>query len=106
MRYFSGLAHVVTNSSEFATSLLFAWIGFWGCYLLYRAFVTAVPDGDRHRYALLILLWPSLAFWPSSIGKEAMMLFAIGVAAFGAAASSPADPAGTRSWRSARSAHS
>jgi hypothetical protein len=33
----------------------------------------------------LILLWPSLAFWPSSIGKEAMMLFAIGVAALGAA---------------------
>src|SRR6266850_1356449 len=28
---------------------------------------------------------PSLLFWPSSIGKEAWMMFALGIAAYGAA---------------------
>jgi hypothetical protein len=47
--------------------------------------VIAVPEGDRRRYAALIFFLPSLLFWPSSIGKEAWMMLALGIAAFGAA---------------------
>jgi hypothetical protein len=85
MRYISGLVHVVSGSDEFGAFLIFSWFAFLGCYLLYRAFLMAVPDGDRYRYVRLLFLWPSLVFWPSSIGKESVMLFAIGVAALGAA---------------------
>ena len=85
LRYISGLVHVLSGSDKFGAFLIFSWIGFVGCYLLYRAFVTAVPDGDRHRYALLLFLWPSLALWPSSIGKESVMLFSLGLTALGAA---------------------
>jgi hypothetical protein len=85
MRYISGLVHVVSGSDEFAAFLIFSWFAFLGCYLLYRAFLMAVPDGDRYRYVRLLFLWPSLVFWPSSIGKESVMLFAIGIAALGAA---------------------
>jgi hypothetical protein len=85
MRYVSGLVHVASGSDEFGAFLIFSWLGFVGCYLLYRAFVTAVPDGDRYRYALLLFLWPSVVLWPSSIGKESMMLLSIGLTALGVA---------------------
>ena len=85
MRIISGVAEVFTNSNEFATFLLFAWLGFLGCFFLYRAFVTALPNSDRFRYALLVMLFPTLLFWPSSIGKDCWMLFTLGVAAVGAA---------------------
>jgi hypothetical protein len=85
VRYISGLVNVLSNSDEFAAFLIFTWIAFFGCYLLYRAFVTAVPDGDRYRYAKFLFFWPSLVLWPSSIGKESVMLLALGLGALGAA---------------------
>lgn len=85
MRAVSGVVHVVVNDDGFASYLLMAWLGFLGCWLLYRAFEIAVADGDRYRYARLLLLWPSMCFWPSSLGKDSWMLFTIGIAAYGAA---------------------
>jgi hypothetical protein len=35
-------------------------------------------------YALATLFAPSLIFWPSSIGKDALMVFSLGLAAYGA----------------------
>jgi hypothetical protein len=85
MRIIAGVVEVFTNSSSFATFLVFAWLGFFGCYLCYRAFVTALPEADHRRYALLVFLWPTLALWPSSIGKDCWLLFTLGIAALGAA---------------------
>jgi hypothetical protein len=85
MRYISGLVHAVCNSDEMAAFLIFTWIAFLGCYFLYRAFVMAVPDADRYRYAVLLFFWPSIVLWPASIGKESVMLFSLGLAALGAA---------------------
>jgi hypothetical protein len=44
-----------------------------------------VPDGNRRSYARLLFFLPSMLYWPSSIGKEAWMLFALGLAAKGTA---------------------
>jgi hypothetical protein len=85
MRYISGLVHAVCNSDEMAAFLIFTWVAFLGCYLFYRAFVIAVPDASRYRYACLLFFWPSLVLWPSSIGKESVILFSLGLAALGAA---------------------
>lgn len=85
MKYIAGIAEVFTNSNAFATFLLFAWVGFLGCYLFYRAFVTALPDADHRRYAVLIMLWPTLVYWPSSISKDGWMIFTLGIAALGGA---------------------
>jgi hypothetical protein len=85
MRIIAGAAEVLTNSNEFGTFLLFSWLGFLGCYFLYRAFATALPDADHLRYGLLVFLWPTLLFWPSSIGKDCWMLFGVGLAAWGGA---------------------
>jgi hypothetical protein len=85
MRYIAGLVATVTASNAFAEFLVFSWLGFLGCYLLYRAFVTAMPNGDHRRYALLIFLWPTLLYWSSSVGKDCWMLFTLGIGAYGVA---------------------
>jgi hypothetical protein len=85
IRWISGLVHVFTFDDMGSTFLVFALFSFIGCYFLYLAFVTAVPDGDRYRYAILLFLWPSLCYWPSSLGKEGWMILGIGVASYGAA---------------------
>jgi hypothetical protein len=52
---------------------------------MYEAFVTAMPGGDRRRYALLVFLWPTLVYWTSSISKDGWMILTIGLASVGVA---------------------
>ena len=85
MQYLTGLVGVITGTDFFATLLIFTFGAYLGTVLLLRAFVLAVPDGAHRRYAVLVLLWPSLVFWPSSIGKESWMILTTGLAALGAA---------------------
>ena len=85
VRYFTGLVHLTTNSSYVATFLVYSFIAFLGILMFYRAFGLAVPEGNTRRYALLILFWPTLLFWPSSIGKESLMIFGLGLTSLGAA---------------------
>lgn len=85
VRYFTGLVEVLTFEDEFATFVIFSLLGFAGLLLLVLAFRVALPDIDTKRYALLLLFWPSLVYWPSSIGKESLMLLCLGLTAFGAA---------------------
>lgn len=85
IRWLSGLVSVFSGDSMFAKFLVFTAISFAGALLFYRAFALAVPDGGRRRYALLIFLWPAMAFWPSSLGKEAALMFTIGLTSYGAA---------------------
>lgn len=85
MRAVSGVVHVLVNDDSFAAFMLMAWLAFLGCWLLYRAVEIAVPDADLYRYARLLMLWPSMCFWPSSLGKDSWMLFTIGLAAYGTA---------------------
>ena len=85
IRFLTGLVYTVIGPSRMGGFLLFSWLGFLGLYLFYRAFVIAVPEGRRRTYAVLVFFLPSLVYWPSSIGKEAWMMLALGLAAFGAA---------------------
>ncbi len=94
LKVISGVVSVFTGASTAAKFLVFSWIAFLGCYLLYRAFATALPDADHRRYALLIFLWPSMFFWPSSIGKDGWMIFTLGIASLGAARVLVRRPAG------------
>jgi hypothetical protein len=53
--------------------------------MLFRAFQVAFPNAPPYRAAILILMWPSSVFWPSSIGKDALMVFCVGLMTLGAA---------------------
>jgi hypothetical protein len=85
IRFLSGIVYTLIGPSRLGGFVVFSWFGFWGLFLFYRAFVIAVPAGRRLTYARFVFFIPSLLFWPSSIGKESFMTFAIGVTAFGAA---------------------
>lgn len=85
VRYLTGLVEVFTFEDEFATFVVFSLLGFVGLVLFVMAFRTALPTVDIRRYALLLLFWPSLVYWPSSIGKESVILFGLGLVAYGGA---------------------
>lgn len=85
VRYFTGLVHVLTGSNYIATFLIFAFIGFWGQYLVARAICIGFPEVRAARVRALVLFWPSMVFWPNSIGKESLMVFGIGLCAYGVA---------------------
>ena len=81
----TGQVYAFTGPTRLGGFMVFSWFCFLGLYLFYRAFRTAYPDGDGRRYALLVFFFPTLLFWPSSIGKDAFMVLVLGAAALGAA---------------------
>ena len=85
MRLVTGVVYIFTGPTKLGGFLVFSCLGFWGLYGFYRAFRIGFPEGDHRRYAVLLFFLPSLLYWPSSIGKEAWMLFTLGIAAWGAA---------------------
>ncbi len=85
VRYFSGFVSVFTGSSFFAEFIVFTLIAFAGAVLFVRALAIAFPESKIERYGALVMVWPSLAFWPSSVGKESLITFGLGVCSYGAA---------------------
>jgi hypothetical protein len=85
MEFLAGVAFAVLGPSEFGGYLLFSLLGFAGMYLCLQAFRLAAPEGDHRRYAVLVLFFPALVFWPATIGKEAWLVFTLGLGAYGAA---------------------
>lgn len=63
---------------------LFASVGFAGQLLFYAAYRRAFPTGRLRAYCILMLFAPTVAFWPSSIGKEAIMIFFLGLSTYAA----------------------
>lgn len=85
LRILTGGVYAVFGADRFTGFIVFGVMAFIGIWLFYQAFVMAVPEGDHRRYALLVFFWPSLAFWPAATGKEAWMVFSLGLASNGAA---------------------
>jgi len=81
----NGIVYVFTGPALLGSFLIFSTLSFIGMFLFYRAFVTALPGGRSRTYARLLFFLPSMLFWPSSVGKEAWLIFALGLASFGVA---------------------
>jgi hypothetical protein len=81
----TGSLYIVTSPSAYAGFFFFSTLCFAGQVFLVRAFKVAVPEGDYRRYAVLVLFLPSLLFWPSSIGKESLLIGCIGLLVYGGA---------------------
>ena len=64
--------------SGFLAFALFSLSGATLCALAFRN-----AGHDEKRYAAWVLLWPSLCFWPSSMGKDAVMMLGIGLCVYG-----------------------
>lgn len=81
----TGVLYTITSPSAYAGFFFFSFLCYTGQVLMVRALKVAVPEADYRRYALLVLFLPSLLFWPSSIGKEAVMIFSLGLVIYGGA---------------------
>lgn len=85
VRYFTGIVEVFTFEDEFATFVVFSLLGFVGLLLFVLACRIALPTVDMKRYGGLLLFWPSLVYWPSSIGKESLVVLTLSLVALGSA---------------------
>lgn len=74
---------ILTGDSLQAGFLTFALFAFAGLVLCARAFGAACGPKAEVVFARWVWLWPSLCFWPSSIGKDALMVLGAGLAAYG-----------------------
>jgi len=81
----TGFVYSVIGPTLSGGFLLFAFFAFVGSILYYKAFRIAFPSGNKKLYAVLAFLYPSLVYWPSSIGKDASFALLIGLFAYGAA---------------------
>ena len=75
----------VTGPNQLAAFLVSAWLAFVGTVFFYKAFTVTFPGVDRRFYAWLVFLFPSILFWTADVGKEADMMFALGLTAYGMA---------------------
>ncbi len=61
----------------------FATLSFMAQLLFYASFRRAFPAARWKPYAYGILFLPSVVFWPSSIGKESLVMLGIAIATYG-----------------------
>lgn len=81
--YVVGVLFLIFGTTYFGGYLIFSWLSWVGLIFFFKAFRLAYPNAPPYRAAALIFFLPSMMFWPSSLGKEALMVCLIGVAVFG-----------------------
>jgi hypothetical protein len=85
IKWFTGVVYYLFGPDMITGFLVFGLIAVLGSYFWYRATADSIPFINKRLYLALVLFLPSVAFWPSSIGKEALMQLGLGVAALAAA---------------------
>ena len=81
--YLSGFVVSFLGPTRRGGFFFFAILSFIGLLLFLKAFQMNYPRADLRRYAKWLFLWPSLWFWPSSIGKDALILLATASVVYG-----------------------
>lgn len=79
----TGLVYAIYQPTMRTGFLMFAFIAFLGQFAFYIALRPWLRGKASKRYALAIFFFPSLVFWPASIGKDALMIFFLGIATWG-----------------------
>jgi hypothetical protein len=83
VEYVSGFVLLLIGPSLQAEFLVFAIFPFIGLILAVKTVHANYTPEAGKRYAYLVFFAPSLCFWPSSVGKESLMLLAIGLILYG-----------------------
>jgi hypothetical protein len=78
-----GIISLVTGNALPTLFVIFALAALWGGYFFYRAFCVAFPQGNRGLYGLTVVLLPSIVYWSSAVGKDALAQLFIGMSAYG-----------------------
>jgi hypothetical protein len=83
MSFPSGIVLTFIGPSLLGEFLAFSLLALLGLAGFVIAFRRAYPDIPTWRYARWVWLFPSLWYWPSSVGKEAMVTLGIGLTVWG-----------------------
>ena len=81
----TSLLYVPGEPSLIVSFLAFSFIAFVGIVCFYLAFRRSASPRLLKPYAMAVFFLPSLLFWPSSVGKDSLMVLAIGVVSLGSA---------------------
>lgn len=79
----TGLLLVVIGPTMLGVFIFFALAGYVGILSLVYAFGRAFPSLPLKPYAAWVVLFPALWFWPSALGKDAIVLCGVGLATLG-----------------------
>ena len=83
MNFCTGLLFAVTGPTMLGGFVVCAALGFVGSWFFYKAFRISFPEGDARLFSLLIFLLPSMWYWPSSLGKDGLIVLFLGIATYG-----------------------
>jgi hypothetical protein len=83
--FLTGLVFAIFGSSELVGYFVFSLLSFVGMVAFLKALQLAVPGANHRRYALILLLMPTMVYWPSTIGKDAWLVLTLGIATYGGA---------------------
>jgi hypothetical protein len=85
IRVVTGVVFAITPASMMGGSLVFGFFSYIGMLMFWLAFRRAMPNLPNLGYLQLLMLMPSIAYWPSAIGKDTWMVLGVGVASYGVA---------------------
>jgi hypothetical protein len=81
----TGIIYTLGVPSMIGGFLIFAALAFIGTILFYLAFRRSLPSWGALPYFVLLFFLPTMLFWPSSTGKDALIVFGLGLISYGAA---------------------
>jgi hypothetical protein len=79
----SGVVLTFLGTSLFAEFLVFALGSLVGLICFGIAFQRSNPNSAWYKYLAGIMVFPSLWFWPASVGKEAALMLGLGISVMG-----------------------
>lgn len=82
IRWLTGVVYYLFGQNLLAGFLLFSLLAVVGSYCWYRAVAGSLPLADRRLFLIFMMFAPSVVFWPSSLGKEALMQLGVGAMAW------------------------
>jgi hypothetical protein len=79
----TGLMYAIVSPPMIGGFLFFGILSFVGMVCFYVAFRSTMPRWGVLPYFVLLFFLPTMAFWPSSVGKDALMVLGLGLVALG-----------------------
>lgn len=79
----TGLLYAITSPRMIGGFLVFAALSFVGMVCFYVAFRRALPSWGLLPYFVLLFFFPTMLFWPSSVGKDALIVLGLGLMSLG-----------------------
>jgi hypothetical protein len=85
LEYITGILFAIFSPDMVGGFLIFSLLAYGGQLFFYAAFRHWAHPHQLKPYAFFVLFLPTYFFWPSSIGKDALVVFALGASAYCAA---------------------